>query len=62
MDFIRPLWKKPIPEAKEALLMKIIVFISGIIFVALMYLVDYMGSLFQVYYLDETIRRYFFLC
>lgn len=50
IDFIRPLWKRPISDAKETFLMKIIVCIYGSILIAAMYLVDEIGNLLQVHY------------
>lgn len=48
VDFIRPLYKKPISEAKASFYMKIMVVVLGCIFVALAFAVDQLGGLIQV--------------
>ena len=47
-DFIRPLYKKPISEGRASFIMKVTVFIIGIICVGLVFLVEKMNTLLQV--------------
>lgn len=48
IDFIRPLCKEPLSEAKASFYMKIMVAVLGVIFVILAFVVDQLGALIQV--------------
>lgn len=48
IDFIRPLLKEPLSEAKASFYMKIMVAVLGVIFVILAFVVDQLGALIQV--------------
>jgi hypothetical protein len=46
-DLIRPLLKKPMPEAAASLVMKVMVMIIGLVCVAMVFIVEHMGTLVQ---------------
>ena len=46
-DFIRPTLKKPMSEARASLVMKVMVAMIGLVCVALVFLVEHMGTLVQ---------------
>lgn len=47
-DFIKPIYKKPISEARASFIMKLITVILGTIFTLLAFIVDKLGGLIQV--------------